>query len=128
MLAHRLTVFSPHRLILTVENSQIYLNQTTSGGPGTGSTPNFTSETTTSGANTGPTVPIDPDAICLPTQLCPPAENCNIPGLIDREDCGELASTPETCVASGCCWEPQPPGPIPDDPEEHWPAWCYYPA
>ena len=101
-------------------------------GPGTGTTPDLTSGTTTdSSGTTGTTKPGvtgDPDSPCLPTQLCPPAENCNIPGLIDREDCGELASTPETCVASGCCWEEQPPGPIPDDPEGRWPPWCYHPA
>ena len=34
-------------------------------------------------------------------QLCPEKVNCNIPDLADREDCGELASTPTTCVASG---------------------------
>merc|ERR1719244_444657 len=52
--------------------------------------------------------------LCLETQQCPPPPaNCNIPDLIDREDCGELASTPTTCIASGCCWEEQPPGLIP---------------
>ena len=62
---------------------------------------------------------------CTSTQLCPLVGNCNIPSLIDRVDCGELASTPTTCVAAGCCWEEQAPGPIPDDPEGKWPPWCY---
>merc|ERR1712134_101613 len=53
-------------------------------------------------------------------QLCPEDVNCNIPDLMDREDCGELASTPTTCVASGCCWQEQPPGPIEGDPEGRW--------
>ena len=40
--------------------------------------------------------------LCLETQQCPPPPaNCNIPDLMDREDCGELASTPTTCIASG---------------------------
>merc|ERR1711915_804756 len=61
-------------------------------------------------------------------QLCPEEVNCNIPDLADREDCGELASTPTTCVASGCCWQEQLPGPIEGDPEGRWPPWCYHPS
>ena len=38
-------------------------------------------------------------------QICPEEVNCNIPDLMDREDCGELASTPTTCVASGHIWK-----------------------
>ena len=56
---------------------------------------------------------------CTSTQLCSLVGNCNNSSLIDREDCEEQASTPTSCVAAGCCWEGQAPGPIPDDLEEN---------
>ena len=89
------------------------------------------SGSTTNGGGTGSST--TPSAgggggACLPTQFCPPAAMCNIIDVADREDCGELASTPETCVASGCCWEEQPPGPIDGIEGGAWPPWCYHPS
>ena len=67
----------------------------------------------TEGPTVGPTEPSETTTtkkppsggdgeLCLETQQCPPPPaNCNIPDLMDREDCGELASTPTTCIASG---------------------------
>merc|ERR1719420_733616 len=105
------------------------MSTTTTDGPDT----TTTDAVTTDGPTAGPTEPGETTTtkkppsggdgeLCLETQQCPPPPaNCNIPDLMDREDCGELASTPTTCIASGCCWEEQPPGPIPDDPEGRWP-------
>ena len=97
---------------------------TTAGTPGTTQS---SGSTVSTAPGTGVTKPPGSGTHeCTIFQLCPSVGNCNIVDLIDRKDCGELASTPTTCVASGCCWEEQPPGPIPGDPLEQWPPWCYY--
>ena len=86
------------------------MSTTTTDGPDTTTT---TEAVTTDGPTAGPTEPGETTTtkkppsggdgeLCLETQQCPPPPaNCNIPDLIDREDCGELASTPTTCIASG---------------------------
>jgi len=105
-----------------------YMPETTTTEASTGTTPSISTTTTGTSSELTTTKPIGGTDECLETQQCPATGNCNIPDLADRKDCGELASTPATCVTSGCCWEEQPPGPIdPEDPDGPWPAWCYVP-
>ncbi len=105
-----------------------YMPETTTTEGSTGTTSSVSTTTTSTSSESTTTKPIGGTDECLETQQCPTTGNCNIPDLADRKDCGELASTPSTCVASGCCWEEQPPGPIdPEDPDGPWPAWCYHP-